>query len=89
MSHDGAGAFNLIQLRNPWGSSMCWKGKWNDDDDAHWSQVDKDEYVNHHEPEGAFWMSYGDFTKIFTDVTICPVDMGQRPGSHKKVAHMY
>ena len=63
----------LLQIRNPWGH-FEWGGKWSDYDGESWTQ----EMINAFKPnfderDGTFWMSYDDFFKYFTSITICRI----------------
>ncbi|CAI2385872.1 unnamed protein product [Moneuplotes crassus] len=63
----------LLQIRNPWGQ-FEWGGKWSDHDHHNWTQ----EMIDAFEPDfnskdGTFWMSYEDFFKYFTSITICKI----------------
>ena len=62
----------LVNLRNPWGT-FEWKGKWGDDDTETWKKnpkiAKKVGFVA--EDDGAFWMSYDDFLRIYNCIQIC------------------
>jgi len=75
--HNG-GRVNLLNLRNPWGT-FEWKGAWSDNS-AEWGKhpqikslikpVDKD--------DGAFWIEWGDFCKVFCRIDFCNRSTGLR-----------
>lgn len=56
--------FNLVKLRNPWGSGE-WKGDWSDKSDL-WTDELR-EYVGFDgdKDDGIFWMDFNDFRAIF------------------------
>eukprot|EP00591_Stephanopyxis_turris_P006129 CAMPEP_0195522422 /NCGR_PEP_ID=MMETSP0794_2-20130614/20596_1 /TAXON_ID=515487 /ORGANISM="Stephanopyxis turris, Strain CCMP 815" /LENGTH=415 /DNA_ID=CAMNT_0040652179 /DNA_START=282 /DNA_END=1529 /DNA_ORIENTATION=+ len=63
--------FRLLQLRNPWGT-FEWKGDWSDKSDL-WN---KHPYVKKalnfvDADDGAFWISFEDFSSVYTRVNIC------------------
>ncbi|XP_074642195.1 calpain-B-like [Tubulanus polymorphus] len=69
------GEVKLVRIRNPWGDGTEWKGSWSDKD-SNWKWVDDDtkNRMNfNRKPDGEFWMSYKDFCKHFTEVTICTI----------------
>lgn len=67
----GGPSYRLLQLRNPWGT-FEWKGPWSDGS-KEWKdhsgikrrlkQVDAD--------DGAFWMTFEDFSNVYTRVNVC------------------
>ena len=71
---DSNGNHQLIKLRNPWGATE-WKGDWSDRDQSNWTsrmrqrlgydadQVDVD--------DGAFWMSWQDFCRNYSTISLC------------------
>lgn len=62
----------LVKLRNPWGEKE-WNGAWSDGS-KEWDQLSKSERDKlglKLENDGEFWMSWDDFCKHFTTVTIC------------------
>ncbi len=60
----------LVKLRNPWGG-FEWKGPWNDDDTAHWTERFKKKLNFVKADDGCFWMEFGDFVTNYEDVYIC------------------
>lgn len=65
----------LVRLRNPWGSTE-WTGDWSDNS-AKWTpklraalSVDEQEAMQNND-DGLFWMSFQDFTRLFTTLTVC------------------
>ncbi|EDV28402.1 Calpain-5 [Trichoplax sp. H2] len=64
----------MVRMRNPWGKGE-WKGAWSDGSEE-WNRVKKSEREKvglTFEEDGEFWMSFEDFTKYYTHVTICRV----------------
>ncbi|XP_057301622.1 calpain-5-like [Hydractinia symbiolongicarpus] len=62
----------LVKLRNPWGEKE-WNGPWSDGS-AEWGKLSKKEREKlgiKNENDGEFWMSFEDFCRHFTTVTIC------------------
>lgn len=62
----------LVNLRNPWGKTE-WQGAWNDND-SRWTPALKKECNWVGADDGAFWMPIEDFTKHFSEVSICRVE---------------
>jgi len=58
----------FIQIRNPWGCTE-WNGDWSDKS-SKWTEELKVEIGHEDEEDGAFWMSWEDFTTWFGDVQI-------------------
>lgn len=54
---------DIINLRNPWGS-FEWNGAWGDDSDE-WTPELKQQVGFTAADDGAFWMSFEDFTVHF------------------------
>lgn len=78
------GHVNLVRLRNPWGDDHEWNGDWSDKSKL-WKQhpeVDKrvEGLLGHprdgREDDGIFWMSWHDFSSIFTRIETCKVPSG-------------
>lgn len=70
----GAKTYQLMQLRNPWGS-FEWKGKWSDRSSMwkkHPSIAKQLNFVA--ADDGAFWMEFHDFKKTYTRINICDRD---------------
>ena len=68
--HDGV---KLMNVRNPWGQ-FEWGGAWSDNSEE-WT----DDFLEAIQPnfdakDGSFWMSYQDFFRYFTSITVCKVD---------------
>jgi calpain len=63
----------LIRVRNPWGNATEWKGAWSDESQE-WKYI-PDEFKNkigfEIKQDGEFWMSYEDFLKNFSRITVC------------------
>ena len=62
----------LVKLRNPWGEKE-WNGAWSDGS-KEWEQLSKSEREKlgiKVENDGEFWMSWEDFCRHFTTITIC------------------
>ncbi|XP_076337345.1 calpain-A-like isoform X2 [Tachypleus tridentatus] len=84
----------LVRIRNPWGNSIEWTGKWNDKDIS-WKKVDKatkDRLEWRQRGDGEFWMSYDDFLKEFEEVSICTLGpdfdgdgIADKPGQVKAI----
>uniref|UniRef100_A0A0G4F9L1 Calpain catalytic domain-containing protein n=1 Tax=Chromera velia CCMP2878 TaxID=1169474 RepID=A0A0G4F9L1_9ALVE len=78
----------FVQLRNPWGDSTEWKGRWCDDDprwdenpelkievEAFLQEVSNDVSYTLEKNDGAFLMEFEDFDLIWTFVSVCPHTM--------------
>ncbi|KAF8969516.1 hypothetical protein BGZ46_010680 [Entomortierella lignicola] len=61
----------LVLVRNPWGY-VEWNGEWSDVSDK-WTPEAKVALDYKDSDDGQFWMSYKDFTRIFTMVDRCRV----------------
>lgn len=79
---EGTGIFNMfnkeklamIRLRNPWGGTE-WKGSFSDGSDE-WNKIDKasrDKIGLTFEDDGEFWMTFEDYCRYFTNMSICRV----------------
>lgn len=66
------GTLRLLKVRNPWGTGLKWKGKWNDSDTDWTAELKNEVGANDIGEEGVFWMSLEDIKKYFTSITICP-----------------
>ncbi|XP_052797971.1 calpain-A-like [Mya arenaria] len=67
------GEEKLVRIRNPWADGTEWKGSWSDND-SNWQWVDdetKQRLQLQKKDDGEFWMSFRDFCKHFSDLTIC------------------
>lgn len=63
--------FRLVQLRNPWGT-FEWKGTWSDKSSMWKKHPEVAKVLNFVDADdGAFWMSFEDFSKVYTRVNIC------------------
>lgn len=74
----------MLCLRNPWGSEVEWNGAWSDS--CHrWSPELEKRLQKKSGADGVFWMSWADFQRIFTDITVCPKQMrkGQAASDHR------
>lgn len=63
----------LLRLRNPYGNRMKWKGAWSDNS-KEWDSVPEDvkrRMSLRRTSDGEFWMSYEDFTKLFSVIEVC------------------
>ena len=66
----GGGA-RLVQLRNPWGQGVEWRGEW-----SHGSQLWTPRLCAASQPKrepGVFWMGWRDFVRYFSAVDVCRV----------------
>jgi calpain-5 len=73
---DARGAYQLLQLRNPWGGTE-WKGAFSDADASRWTRrlrqrlaYDPDDGANQ---DGVFWMQMSDFAVHFEDIYVCKI----------------
>ena len=75
----------LIQLRNPWGKGE-WEGAWSDKSDE-WKQNGTVRGIIRPKDadDGAFWMSFTDFERIFTGIDICARRTGGQPADPRMV----
>eukprot|EP00931_Biecheleriopsis_adriatica_P120201 TRINITY_DN95325_c0_g1_i1.p1 TRINITY_DN95325_c0_g1~~TRINITY_DN95325_c0_g1_i1.p1 ORF type:complete len:686 (-),score=154.25 TRINITY_DN95325_c0_g1_i1:33-2066(-) len=77
-ARDVAGSgFDLIKVRNPWGSGEFENGKW-DDHGVHWERyprVKKALNPTLGVDDGTFWMERDEFFKYFKTVYLCALDM--------------
>tara|TARA_Y100000389_G_scaffold204970_1_gene261402 strand:- start:2726 stop:4405 length:1680 start_codon:yes stop_codon:yes gene_type:complete len=70
---------NLVCLRNPWGNEMEWNGDWSDDSYLWEHYPDIKKAVGFEKKDdGCFWMTWNDFTRIFTDIQICAKTMSTK-----------
>lgn len=63
----------LLRLRNPYGNRMKWKGAWSDNS-KEWDSVPEDvkrRMSLRRTSDGEFWMSYEDFSKVFSVIEVC------------------
>lgn len=69
-----AKTFKLMQLRNPWGSYE-WKGDWSDKSKL-WKKYPSIAKQLRFEDadDGAFWMTFADFKKVYTRINVCDRD---------------
>lgn len=66
----------LVRVRNPWGNEVMWNGAWSDKDRMWKEHPDVARAVGLEPAEdGAWWMSFEDFSRAFTDITLGGVDM--------------
>ena len=76
------GEVRLVKLRNPWGESE-WKGDWSDESPT-WTPTQLKEKVGLQDvDDGAFYMSFDDFRKYFSDVQICRVHDDYKYSAHR------
>lgn len=64
---------HLILVRTPYVSDK-WTGDWSHKSDKWTSQLEG--LLKHNRQAGDFWMTYGDFLKMFTKISICKVVPG-------------
>ncbi|KAL3915049.1 MAG: hypothetical protein SGPRY_007394 [Prymnesium sp.] len=66
----------LLQLRNPWGNQQEWRGAWSDNSQEwrKYKEVTR-QLQRLVRADGLFWMSWADFSAIFTNVEICRKSM--------------
>lgn len=63
----------LMNVRNPWGQ-FEWGGAWSDNSKEWTKEFRTALKPNFNSKDGSFWMSYQDFFKYFTSITVCKVD---------------
>lgn len=72
----GAGKFDMIKVRNPWGSGEMKSGKWDDDGPGWVQHPDVKAALN---PvaldDGIFWLEKSEFFEYFPSVYLCAMDM--------------
>ena len=71
---DANGTHQLVQLRNPWGNDVEWKGDWSDGDSVHWTT--RMRQLLDYRPssdDGVFWMSFDDFAANYKQVYVCRI----------------
>lgn len=77
---DNAGGteFDMIKVRNPWGSGEFKSGRW-DDDGPGWSEYPavKDQCQPVHADDGVFWLEKEEFFCYFHTIYLCAKDMEQ------------
>eukprot|EP00930_Biecheleria_cincta_P078619 TRINITY_DN6616_c0_g1_i1.p1 TRINITY_DN6616_c0_g1~~TRINITY_DN6616_c0_g1_i1.p1 ORF type:complete len:664 (-),score=114.45 TRINITY_DN6616_c0_g1_i1:202-2193(-) len=77
---DVAGSgFDMIKVRNPWGSGEFENGKW-DDRGPYWKKYPKVKTALNPTlgiDDGIFWMERGEFFKYFRTVYLCALDMSE------------
>ena len=68
----------LVQLRNPWGRGE-WQGDWGDTSEL-WKRHTKAKRLckPRAADDGAFWMAWGDFERIFEQLDVCARARGVR-----------
>jgi hypothetical protein len=85
---DSHGTHKLIQLRNPWGAGE-WTGKWSDLDQRSWTSRMKTRLhynpaVAGNDDDGAFWMSFQDFCRNYSTISLCRVFRSIKDKNGKK-----
>lgn len=71
----------LVQLRNPWGNEVEWKGPWGDNS-AEWTERRRRivydrmkqkgwEQTDIGKDDGIFWMAFSDFVKNYEEIYLC------------------
>ncbi|KAL3857922.1 hypothetical protein ACJMK2_012547 [Sinanodonta woodiana] len=87
------GEEKLIRVLSPWADGTEWKGSWSDND-VNWTWVDdktKQQLGMESKDDGEFWMSYRDFCRHFSELTICLMgpdfdgDLVSDTASHMKI----
>ena len=68
--HDGT---RLMKVRNPWGQ-FEWGGAWSDDSEEWTEEMIEAFEPNFDTKDGTFWISFEDFLKNYTSITICKVE---------------
>ena len=64
--------FSLVQIRNPWGNSVEWTGKWADNDEL-WTKHPNVAKACAFAPsaDGTFWMEWADTVRYFSSGGVC------------------
>jgi len=80
------GQVQLVRIRNPWGNSAEWTGRWSDNSQEinNLTSSEKRTLDITKDDDGEFWMSYDDFVNNFTKLEICnlgPDSMSEETGS--------
>eukprot|EP00656_Telonema_subtile_P049252 TRINITY_DN6077_c0_g4_i4.p3 TRINITY_DN6077_c0_g4~~TRINITY_DN6077_c0_g4_i4.p3 ORF type:complete len:127 (-),score=45.43 TRINITY_DN6077_c0_g4_i4:78-458(-) len=81
--NDVAGTeFDLIKVRNPWGSGEFTNGKW-DDDGPGWDENPQVKLLLNprNVDNGIFWMDKDEFFEFFSTVYLCAKDMATFTGN--------
>lgn len=74
----GGEKLRMLELRNPWGRGREWKGPWSDGHELWDRHPEVREHLRpQYADDGAFWMDWESFSRIFTTVFICPKAMRQ------------
>ncbi|CAK0888275.1 unnamed protein product [Prorocentrum cordatum] len=69
-------SLRLVRVRNACGGGDMWNGAWSDKDRMWQEHTDIAQAVGMEPAEdGAWWMTFEDFSRAFTDVTLGSVDM--------------
>jgi len=70
----GGKTFKLLKLRNPWGTYE-WKGDWSDKSSLWKKYPSIAKQVGFEDADdGAFWMEFDDFKKVYTRINVCDRD---------------
>jgi calpain-15 len=92
ISVEEAGGHHFVKLRNPWGNDVEWNGKWADTDRQSWlanpaiclqlqGKEFQEQLMDKDGPQGMgdgiFWMEFEEYQQNYTQVTVCPKDMGE------------
>ena len=73
---EGGDSIQLVELRNPWGNHHEWNGAWSDHAPEWRSHREVARAVSFApKADGLFWMSWADFSSIFTSVELCQKSM--------------
>eukprot|EP00933_Yihiella_yeosuensis_P048188 TRINITY_DN4425_c0_g1_i4.p1 TRINITY_DN4425_c0_g1~~TRINITY_DN4425_c0_g1_i4.p1 ORF type:complete len:456 (+),score=119.19 TRINITY_DN4425_c0_g1_i4:74-1441(+) len=77
---------DLVQLRNPWGSGE-WTGDWSDKSPLWEENPEVAEALAFEQAEdGAFWMTWEDFTENYKSIYVCAKNMGVNRGKKTALA---
>merc|ERR1719217_1152177 len=68
-------AERMVELRNPYGAGMQWKGKWRNGDPLWTEHPNVAKQCVHGADDGTFWLEWADFLKEFDSVSICPKNL--------------
>ncbi|WKA13618.1 MAG: calpain-like protein [Cotesia congregata filamentous virus 2] len=62
----------MIQIRNPWGNHVEWKGRFHDNS-PEWDDITTGDNISidHNPADGEYWMTFYDFIVNFNEVTVC------------------
>ena len=67
-----AGGFRLLQLRNPWGNEVEWRGDWGDASPLWGRHPEVADAVGFSAAaDGTFWIGFEQWADLFTTLSIC------------------